>query len=175
MALRDYAKEQKELGNHHGHDIGHIIAASNGGACHRHNYHLQSSFLNRSVKNNHDCLMAAYCGLKHAKEAVAASRLQPLSATAQNKCRKVIYNGPSAEELVKRGNQIFKRAIAIANEDNDDLRQHPTSPEDSDATEDEDGMGSLLFNLVEELQKFYKENHPRQKQLEAALKHLDGI
>jgi hypothetical protein len=70
-----------------GYDVCHIIARSNGGANHVHNYIIERSRLNRSMGNRDDSVFARLAGLEQTTKAVAVSR-------------KTGYMGPSAEELM---------------------------------------------------------------------------
>jgi len=72
----------------YGYDVCHIIASSNGGADHVHNYIIERSHLNRSIGNRDDSVFARLAGLEQTIKAVAVSR-------------KTGYMGPSAEELME--------------------------------------------------------------------------
>ncbi len=94
-------------------DVCHIIAHGNGGADHIDNFIVGSASLNRSAGRNHDYIFAYHAGLEQTRAAVAASVAL---------CG---YSGPSAEELVRKGEDVWRTLRrALRQEDKDAAGAH---------------------------------------------------
>jgi len=85
----------------HDQHVSHIISEANGGANHSDNYFIASNAFNLGTGNRHDALIAYIAGLERADTAVEISR------------RLRGYNGPTAVQLFRQGEEVFRQVRRI--------------------------------------------------------------